>query len=86
MYISGQFYTLLSYAKSRDKVLLLNFVPEDIKVNELDLDEMVWMRNTSIFSWQHPLIKMNGISMCLFNRRSWNVYLEHFISDKIYST
>ena len=29
----GQFYTLLSHAKSRDKVLLvLNFEPEDIKV------------------------------------------------------
>ena len=83
MYISGQFYNLLSYAKSCDKVSLLNFEPEDIKVNQLDLDEMVWMRNASIFSWQHPLIEMNGISMCLFNRRSWNVHLEHFLSDKI---
>ena len=24
--------------------------------------------------------------MCLFNIRSWNVHLEHFLSDKIYST
>ena len=30
----GQFYTLLSCAKNRDKVLLLNFDPEQIKVNE----------------------------------------------------
>ena len=30
----GQFYTLLSRAKNRDKVLLLNFDPEQIKVNE----------------------------------------------------
>ena len=37
----GQFYTLLSRAKSHDNVLLLNFEPEDIKVNELALDEMV---------------------------------------------
>ena len=37
----GQFYTLLFRAKSRDKVLLLNFVSEDIKVNESALDEMV---------------------------------------------
>ena len=36
----GQFYTLLSHAKSHDKVLLLNFEPEDIKVNESALDEM----------------------------------------------
>ena len=79
----GQFYTLLSRAKSRDKVLLLNFEPENIKVNESALDEMVRMRNESLFSWQHPLIELNGISMCLFNIRSWNVHLEHFLSDKI---
>ena len=30
----GQFSTLLSYDKSRDQVLLLNFEPADIKVNE----------------------------------------------------
>ena len=82
----GQFYTLLSRAKSHDKVLLLNFEPEDIKVNESALDEMVRMRNESLFSWQHPIIELNGISMCLFNIRSWNVHLEHFLSDKIYST
>ena len=44
------------------------------------------MKNQSLFSWQHLLIELNGISMCLFNIRSWNVHLEHFLSDKIYST
>ena len=63
----------------------MNFEPKDIKVNESALDEMVRMRNESLFSWQHPLIELNGISMCLFNIRSWNVHLEHFLSDKIYS-
>ena len=29
-----QFYTILSLTKSPDKVLLLNFDPEQIKVNE----------------------------------------------------
>ena len=82
----GQFYTLLSHAKSHDKVLLLKLEPEDIKVNESALDEMVQMRNESLFSWQHPIIELNGISMCLFNIRSWNVHLEQFLSDKIYST
>ena len=33
-YQQGQFFTLLSRAKSRGKVLLLNFDPEQIKVNE----------------------------------------------------
>ena len=44
------------------------------------------MRNESLFSWQHPLIELNGISMCLLNIRSWSGHLEHFLSDKIYST
>ena len=51
----GQFYTLLSRAKSRDKVPLLNIDPEDINVNEPALDEMFQMRNELLFSWQHLL-------------------------------
>ena len=43
---------------------------------------MVRLRSKSLFSWQHPLIELNGISMYLFNIRSWNGHLEHFISDK----
>ena len=79
----GQFYTLLSCAKSCVKVLLLNFEPEDIKINESALHDMIRIRNKSLFSWQHPLIELNGISMCPFNIRSWNVHLEHFLNDKI---
>ena len=85
-YISGQFYTLLSCAKNRDNVLLLNFEPEDVKLIESALEEMVCMRKESLFSWQHLLIDLNGISMCLFNIRLWNVHLEHFCSGVIYST
>ena len=44
------------------------------------------MRKESLFSWQHPLIQLNGISMCLFNIRSWNDHLEHFLSGKICAT
>ena len=82
----GQFYILLSHAKSRDKVLLLNFDPEQIKVNESALDEMVLMRQESVFSWQHPLKSFNGTSICLLNKRAWNAHLEHFLSDNIYQS
>ena len=85
-YISGQFYTLVSCAKNRDNVLSLNFEPEDVKLIESALEEMVCMRKESLFSWQHLLIDLNGISMCLFNIRLWNVHLEHFCSGVIYST
>ena len=70
-----QFYTPLSRVKSRDKVLLLNFEPEDIKVNESALEEMVCMGNEPLFSLQHPLIELNGTIMCLFNIRLWNCHL-----------
>ena len=61
-----QFYTSLSHAKSCDKVLLLHFEPEDIKVNKSALDEMVRMRNESLFSRQHPSIEVNGISVSIY--------------------
>ena len=37
----AQFYTLLSHVKSCAKVLLLNFEPKGIKVNESALEEMI---------------------------------------------
>ena len=46
---------------------------------------MMQMREESLFSWQHPVIRFNGTSMCLFNIKSWNAHLEHFLSDKVYS-
>ena len=59
----GQLYTLLSRVTCRDKVLLLNFDPELIKVNESALAEMVRMRQESVFSWQHHLKSFNGTSI-----------------------
>ena len=47
---------------------------------------MVRMKNELLFSWQHPLIELKCISMCLFNLRSRNGHLEHFLSDKTYLT
>ena len=44
------------------------------------------MRKKSLLCWQHSLVELNSVSMCLFNIRSWNGHLEHFLSEKIYST
>ena len=60
----GQLYTLLSRVTCRDKVLLLNFDPDElIKVNESALAEMVRMGQESVFSWQHHLKSFNGTSI-----------------------
>ena len=40
-----------SLQKSRDKVLSLDFDPEQIKVNESALEKMVRMKSQSGFSW-----------------------------------
>lgn len=44
-----QLYTLLSHAKSYEKVLLLNFDPKHIKINESALQEISQMRRELVF-------------------------------------
>ena len=51
----GMIYTLLSRAKSRDRIHLLNFKEDQIKVNQNAVEEMKRMREESKFSWNHPL-------------------------------
>ena len=61
-----------------------SFVVEvTFKANEFVVDEMFQMTSESSFSWEHRLTDLNGISMCLFNIRLWNVDLQHFLCDKI---
>ena len=67
----GQLYTLLSRE------------PEQIKVNLSALEEMNRMRTEALFDWKHPLRDMNETKLCPFNIRSWNLHIEHFISDDI---
>ena len=68
-----QFCLLLSLAKSRDLVLLLNGDLEDIKLSKSALEEMVQMSKELLFTWQHPLIELNGVNMCLFKVRMFSV-------------
>jgi ATP-dependent DNA helicase PIF1 len=81
---SGQFYTLLSRARTRDKVKLKNFDKSVIKVSDLVKAEMARMRKDCVFSWKHPLLQMTGTNVCLLNIVSWNLHLGHFLSDETY--
>ena len=79
----GMVYTLLSRAKCRSHLKLLNFKGRSqIKINKAALDEVKRMRKDSILSCEHPIKKLKRKSICLFNIRSWNLHLEHFLSDK----
>ena len=82
----GSMYTILSRAKSRDKLQLVNFEAEHIKVNILALHELDRMRVDAVLSWVHPLEEITGKKMVLFNIRSWNAHIEQFMSDSVYST
>jgi len=83
----GMVYTLLSRAKSRTRLKLLNFKGEEqIKINNAALAEMLRMRNESLLLCEHPINKLNGKKICLFNIRSWNLHIEHFLSDKYFAT
>ena len=68
----GQFHTIFSRAKRRDRLFLLNLDLEDVKINSSALEEIFWMRQQSLFSCEHPLIELKGTIICFFNTRSRN--------------
>ena len=79
--------TLLSRAKSRDKIQLLNFNSDThVVVNNKAKEAMEKMRAQRLLNCDHPLSKMTGRNVCLFNIRSWNLHIDHFLSNKIYTS
>ena len=81
----GLVYTLISRARSRDKIRILNFHPDKIKHNDKALEEMERMRKDSPFEFLHPLEKLQGNTICLNNIRGWQAHIAHFLSDKIFT-
>ena len=82
----GHAYTALSRGEDRDRIVLKNFAPSNIKVNKNALKEMERLRNGKLLKniWCHPLEKKTGCILSLLNIRSWNLHIEHFISDSIH--
>ncbi len=56
----GQAYTILSRVTSRQGLLLVDFSPDKIRVNENALNEMNRMRQNAPFTWHHPLANSAG--------------------------
>ena len=82
---NGMFYTLLSRSKTSDKVKILNFNVDCIKVSEVVKEEMARLRHNRNLSWKHPLFIMGNVnSICLLNIVSWNLHMPHIVSDKCY--
>ncbi|XP_066913784.1 uncharacterized protein [Clytia hemisphaerica] len=83
----GLLYTLLSRATSSNNIHLLNFKPDKhIVVNNKALKAMEEMRSNKALLLTHPLERMHGPNLCLFNIRSWNMHIEHFLSQEIYTS
>ena len=79
-----QFYTLLSCAKNPDKVLLLNFDPGQINVNESALEEIIRMRQESVFftatslerfQWHQHVSSKHKVMECSFRTFSQGQHL-----------
>ena len=79
----GMLYTILSRAKSRDQLKVLNFFEKQIKVNNDAVVEMERMKEKCALDCTHPLVQIcNSMNTCLFNITSWNLYLQHFLGDQ----
>ena len=82
----GQLYTLLSRATGSDRIQLINFDADShIVVNMKAKEAMDEMRNNRQLEYVHPLKLMSGRNLCLFNIRSWNLHIDHFLSGKLYT-
>jgi hypothetical protein len=77
----GQAYTLLSRAQNRERLALKNFNAKMLNVNEPALEEMERLRKYSMFVFKHPLEAENDCLISLLNIRSWNLHIDHFLTD-----
>ena len=83
----GLLYTLLSRATSSDKIHLQNFIPErHIVVNSEAKKAMEEMRKNKVLSLVHPLEEMNSENLSLYNIRSWNLHINHFLSNGLHTS
>ena len=82
----GMLYTLLSRGTSSKTIKLSNFLEKHIRVNENAKIAMTIMRKERQLNFLHPLKKLQEHKICLYNIRSWNLHIEHFLSDRELST
>ena len=77
-------YTSSSHPKNYEKLHLMHFEPDLIRINSKALEEIHRMKKESLSSWHCPLKIMNGRNFYMGNIRSWNAHIAHFLSEKIY--
>ena len=63
----GQFYTLLSRARSSESVRIFNFDDANIVVSELVKAEMERLRRDRVFTWKQPITQNESMKVCLLN-------------------
>ena len=80
----GQFFTLLSRARSGNAVRILNFDETNTVFSDLIKAKMERLRRDSVFTWRHPILQNERMKMCLLNIVSWNLHIHHLLPDKYY--
>ena len=84
----GQQYTAFSRGEDRSRIIVKNFNPSMlINVNKKAQDEMKRLQSEMLKDkWCHPLQTMNGFVITQLNIVSWNLHIEHFLSDRIHQS
>ena len=84
----GQQYTAFSRGEDRSRIIVKNFNPSMlINVNKKAQDEMKRLQSEMLKDkWCHPLQAMNGFVITQLNIVSWNLHIEHFLSDHIHQS
>ena len=79
----GAAYTAISRGKQSKNVLIRNFDPSIIKANPIVTEEMKRLRQHKLLRsvWQDPLQTKGNFKLVLYNIRSFNLHLSHFLSE-----
>ena len=83
--MKGLVYTLLSRARKRTTLRILNFDQSYIKHNDKALKEMELMAIDRPFVFDHPLEILKGNKICLNNLRGWQAHIKHFLSNPLFT-
>ena len=68
---------------SRNSARIFNFNEANIVV-DLVKTQMERLRRGCVFTWKHPIPQNERIKICLLDIVSWNLHIQHILSDKYY--
>ena len=79
----GAAYTAISRGKNSKNIIIRNFDRSIIKANPIVTEEMTRLRQHKLLRsvWQDPLQTKSDYKIIVWNIRSWNLHIQHFLSE-----